>query len=381
MEKTRSSIFLFYFYRTKQQNMKKLTISIFLLFLSLFGLHAQNSKEQILIDEGIVLHDSAQYKAAIDKFKQALIMNPSSAYATYEIALSYLKLKEYENASRYSTWVINVNDKELAVGAYAIKSEALAEMDKIDEAIVLLEEGLTKNPNNDLLLFNLALNYYKKDDLTNTLENVQKAIDVNKSNAAAYLLNAYALNDSKLWVQGILSYQMYLLIEPNAARSKDAFDELLQLMCIKPVSSNPTGRSFTKQQLSNSEMKVATTPTTIPPLSFEDGLNRNLVYQAIKSTMDSLNTAKQNSPFIVFKEVNKSIISLLEKENNGIKNGVLWTFYVPFFSTIANSEYYETYCRYISATYFPESLEWWNKHPEEAQKFISWFEHGDDNSK
>jgi len=122
----------------------------------------------------------------------ALKLQPNCIQATYEIALSYLAMKDFENALKFSTEVINANDKQLSPGAYAVKSEALVEMGKVNEALALLYEGLSKFGDEYLLHFNMAVNYYKKGDIDKTLEHVKKAIDLDKSHSDAFLLYAYA---------------------------------------------------------------------------------------------------------------------------------------------------------------------------------------------
>src|SRR5690554_6503084 len=101
-------------------------------------------------------------------------------------------------------------------------------MDMVDEAIELLYEGLKKNGPKSILHFNLALNFYKKGDIDKTLEHVNTAIDLDKSYSGAFFLYAYTLKDKGLWVQSILSFQMFLLLEPDSKRSKNAFTEMLQ---------------------------------------------------------------------------------------------------------------------------------------------------------
>jgi tetratricopeptide (TPR) repeat protein len=336
--------------------MKRTTLVITLSIISscLFLSRGQNANVEELILEGVELHDEGHFKEAIKKYNEALKLNPESVQATYELSLSHLALQDYRNASKYSTEVIISNNKQLSSGAYAVKSEALAGMNKVDDAITLLQDGLIKNGDEYLLLFNLALNYYKKGEIDKTLGYIKKAIDMDKSHSGAFLLNASALNDKGLWVQSILSFQMFLLLEPDSKRSKSAFEKMLNAMCIKTASDET------------------------PPLSVEDGLNRELVYQAITATRDSLkNSSGEKDDFTLFKTVNKEIMKVLVRESEGVKRGVFWTFYIPFFSHIAESDYYDTFCRYISVSYFPESLEWWQQNPENAADFVIWFENGD----
>jgi tetratricopeptide (TPR) repeat protein len=365
----------------KKLSMKKIFTIIFLISIIVFKTIGQSNNVQTLIREGVALHDSAEYKKAIEKFEQALKLNPKSTLALYEISLSYLELKDYENASKYSTQVINSNDKSLSVGAYAVKSEAMAEMKQIDNAIALLQEGLVKNGDSYLLHFNMALNYYKKGNIDKTLEHVSRAIELNKTYSGAFLLNAYAQRDKGLWVRSIYSFQMFLLLEPDSKRSKNAFEEMLQTMLVKPITEKPVERSFTQQQMMQNTPD-STVQQEIPPLSTEEGLNRNFVYNAIKSTTDSLKAEKKDTDvYLAFVEVNKAILITLEKETGAVKSGSFWTFHYPFFKSILNSNHYETFCRYISVSYLPESLEWWENNKAEAENFINWFEKGEDNGK
>lgn len=358
--------------------MKKIKFILFLLFIVSFSGFAQNKNAQILIDEGVKLHDDNQYKQAVQKFEEALKINPQSTRAMYELALTYLHLKDYRNASKFSTQVINSNDKNLSIGAYTIKSESLVEMNKTDDAIVLLQEGLRKNGDNYLMHFNLALNYYKKNDLDKTLQHVQRAIELNKTNSGSFLLDAYVNKDKTYWVKSILSFQMFLLLEPDSRRSKNAYEEMLQTMLIKPATEKPVERSFIQQQLMKDKPDNSAPLHEIPPLSIHDGLNRNFVYHAITSTMDSLKTVNKDTDlFIAFQEVNRAILQVLEKESRNNKDGNFWSFYVPFFSSIVNSNHYDTYCRYISVSYFDESMDWWQKNKLKALEFIHWFEKGD----
>lgn len=361
--------------------MKRTVLFIILLITAptLFLSYGQSISAEELIHEGVELHDEGKFKEAIEKYNEALKLDPKSVQATYELSLSYLALQDYRNASKFSTSVINSQDKQLSVGAYAVKSEALAGMNKVDDAIALLQEGLIKNGDEYLLHFNLALNYYNKGNIEKTLDHVKKAIDLDKSHSGAFLLNAYALDDVGLWVQSILSFQMFLLLEPDSKRSKSAFEEMLRLMQIK-TSEEPVKRSFIQQQMRNSNLNAAHTDK-VPPLTNEGGLNRNLVYNAINNTLNYMkNTQKGSDDFTLFKNVNKEIMKVLLKESKGSKEGILWTFYIPFFSHITESEYYDTFCRYISVSYFPESLEWWQQNPDEAVDFVIWFEKGDNDS-
>jgi hypothetical protein len=151
-------------------------------------------------------------------------------------------------------------------------------------------------------------------------------------------------------------------------------------------------RSFIQQQMMRNRPAEAIKNDKTPPLTPEDNLDRSLVYKAITTTLDSLQTPDSlqvtdslqvagsvTDPFLLFTAVNRAIMKVLEAESVGPKEGILWTYYIPFFTHIEQSDYYETFCRYISVSYYPGSLEWWRQNSEAAQNFVRWFENGDVN--
>lgn len=360
-------------------------------FLNLFAQQSDdNHTVQDLIKKGIEQHDAREYKKAVETYNEALKIDPTSMSATYELALSYLELRDYENASRFSSKVINSKDKHLLINAYGVKSESLAETGKVDEAIILLENALKELGNNYYLHFNLALNYFNKGNLDETINHVDNALFLDKSQSGAYLLSAYALNDKQLWVQSILSFQIFLLMEPDSHRSKNAFEEMLQVMHVTKPTEKPIERSFIQKQMekhSNKKESIATQKNT-PPLDTFLGVNRELVYNTIENTMDSLKTSTNENSLELdstntilynsFKEVTRNIFNVLSEENDETKKGFIWSFHVPVISKILHSPYFDTYCRYISVAYFPESLEWWENNQDAAAKFVRWFEKGDE---
>ena len=373
--------------------MKKqfITLLLAILFVQVSAQVADSTLNvQDLIKKGVELYDAKEYRQAIETYKEALEIDPNSMIATYELALSYLAIKDYDNASKFSTEVINSKEEKLLTRAYGVKGEALAETGKVDEAIVLLESALREIGSDYYLHFNLALNYFNKSDWDKTLLHAENALNLDKFQSGPYLLSAYALSNKKIWVQSILAFQFFLLNEPGTYRSKIAFEEMLQVMHIKQTTEEPAERSFIQKQLERhaNNKEVTENTKTPPPLDTFQGINRKLVYTAIENTLDSLKVSTEidsiagdstkNVDYKSFKEVTRTIFSVLSEENDGTNNGLIWNYQIPVISMILESPYFETYCRYISAAYFPESLKWWEENQELAEKFARWLEKGDE---
>ena len=327
--------------------------AILLLLLSSLTIYAQPSSTQAtsekLIRQGVSLHDKGRYKDAIACYQEALKVNPNSMSAIYEMSLSYLQLNDFDNAIKYSTRVITAGFQPLLMDAYIVKSSALAEMNKLDQSIQLLNEALIRCGDEYLLYFNLGLCYFNKKENNQAIFNLRKAIEIDATRASAFLLYAYALNDTGRWLQSFYSFHFFLLLEPNTERSKDAFGEMYDIL--------------------NADI-----PAGDVRLASEEGIDRRVLYEHIVS-----NRTKATDPasqYNNFQEISKQIFFLVAQMQNDTQSGLMWDFFVPTYEEILGSGHFDTYCRYISVAYFPESLEWWNNNKDKVDDFIEWFENG-----
>ncbi|WP_029903979.1 tetratricopeptide repeat protein [Prevotella sp. 10(H)] len=322
-------------------------IILFLLFTTL-TIYAQPSSER-LIRQGVSLHDKGRYKEAIACYEEALKVNPTSMSAVYEMSLSYLQLKDYDKALRNSGKVIAANFQPLLMDAYIVKGTALANQDKMNEALRTLNEALEKCGDEYLLHFNLGLCYFNNKDNRMAVQHLRKAIEIDATHASAFLLYAYALNDLGRWVQSFYSFHFFLLLEPNTGRSSDAFGEMYDII---------------NAQLDAGSDKL------LP----EDGIDRNILYNAIQQKKTG--ATDEISQYDFFVESSKLIFFTLSQMQNDTQNGLMWYFFVPTYEEILGSGHFDTYCRYVSVAYFPESLTWWENNKTHVDNFIEWFENG-----
>lgn len=328
--------------------MKKIILICCFILSSTAIIYAQTSSEK-LIRQGVSLHDKGKYADAIACYKAALELTPNSMPATYEMSLSYLRLKDYKNAIKYSSDIISAGYDPLLTDAYIVKSAALAESDQLDQSIQLLNEAIERCGDEYLLHFNLGLSYFNKKDNKMAIDHLQKAIEIDATHSSAFLMYAYALNDSGKWLKSFYAYHFFLLLEPNTDRSKEAFSDMMDIIS-------------------------ADIPANSPLLQSEDGVNRKRLYESIKAKKPI--SSEPASQYKFFEDASKLIFFTLSQLQTDEKNGLLWNFFVPTYTEILNSNYFDVYCHYISVTAYPESLEWWNNNKDKVDNFIEWFEKG-----
>jgi len=332
----------------------RLYLALLILFFSthFFIANAQPASDK-LIRRGVSMHDRGRYKDAISYYQQALKLNPSSMAATYEMSLSYLQLKDYDNALKYSTKVINAKFQPLLVDAYCVKSTALADTEKLPQAIKLLSEAIEKCGDEYLLHYNLGLSYFKAKELESAIKHLRKAIEIDTTHPSVFLLYAYVLSDTDRWVESIFSFHFFLLLEPNTDRSKDAFGELYDILT---------------QKLEPDSKRLSTV----------EGLDRKVIYENLRRILPKV--ADQRFQYAFFEQASKQIFFTLSQLQDDSRKGLLWDFFVPIYTEILESGYFDTYTRYVSVSYFDVSLQWWKTHTDKVDGFINWFEEGQGSS-
>src|SRR5687768_2063679 len=106
--------------------MKKNLISLlFLLPLVMFG----QSTAKEYIKAGVILHDKGDYSGAIENYEKALTAEKGNEEAYYELAFTYIQMKEYEKSIEYADKLIK-NKKDYVAKGYHLKGMSLDYMGK-----------------------------------------------------------------------------------------------------------------------------------------------------------------------------------------------------------------------------------------------------------
>lgn len=326
-----------------------------LLLATLFTiqLNAQNNIN-IFIEEGIAHHDNGDYDKALDAYKKALILDPQSTVVNYEMALSYFKKKDYENSIARADIVIDKKEDNV-ISAYLVKGSALDMMGKVKESIKLFEKAIRKYPNEYLLYYNLALNHYKLNQMDKAKENVIKAIENNPNHGSSHWMLAnieYAKGNT---VQSLLANHYFLFLEPDSARSLDAYTFLR-----KNFGGNVTQDKDNAITI-NVSMSEDDDPFSAAGLMLGLMGATNLLPENSDKTSEEL-----------FVENTDSFFKILGELKDKKQTGLYWNFYVPFFYDVANSDHLETYCMYISQSGNEDATAWLDANTKKVEAFDIW---------
>ena len=336
--------------------MRTVLLAILLCFTHII-VFSQDNALNSLTSKAIELHDEQKYDEAIELYKKALIINPNSALVNYEIAITYSALNDYDNVIKHCSIVIekidtinNPNDKQILLLTYNTLGSVLDDMGKVEESIVVFERAIADFGYNYLVCYNLGLNYYKLNDYNKVIDILTRGINSNPNHPSSHMLLGYAMRDLGKISQMALCFYFFLFLEPATERGHDIFEKLLE-----ETSKN------VKPNIDSTKIEIVLNNNLDSDFDITDfnlAISEALKYSGENKTEFESFYDKTNQFFSVVKSFS---------DNN------IWSeFYIPFFKDISNSDYLETFCRYISGVYWDESYKWIEANSQKLDKFGKW---------
>lgn len=338
----------------------------FFLFLSLcpFFVFTQTEELQKYVSEGVKQHDQGNFEKALEYYNKALEIDENSSLAHYEMAMTYSAMGEYEKTIEHCDIVLG-NDYEHQLHTYVVKGSALDEMGEPKKAIKTYKKGIKKEGDHYLLYYNMALVYFKLEDLKNTEKALHESIRDNPNHDSSHLLMAYVMASKSYTSQAILCLSYFLILEPASSRSVTAF-ELLNELIEQNVSKSEDGKEIQINLGSekNEDFRPAMLMLAMSGIDLDGDIETEEGDTIKLKDVDPLQ--KSLAPFYTV---------LGEFKDDKKNKGLWWDSYVPFFYTLSSSEHIETFCKYISITSMSEeeAETWIDNNKKEIEAFIEWF--------
>lgn len=334
---------------------------IFTLQSSLFG----QADIEIIVNQGINFHDDGQYDKAIEKYKEALEIDPNSLWVHYEISMSYLYNQQYEKSIEHCDIIIDTDDKYVK-DAYVTKGSSLDYMGETKKSNKLLKKGIRKFGDYYLFHYNLAYNYVGTKDYDKAEESLLKGLIDNPNHASSHLLLGLVNSNQKKKVKSIMSLCYFLLLEPSSERSKTAFKELVKLMWGSQQKKDEDSNEITIYIDSDIKDKDYESVEMMMPLLFAtNSMEENKEKSHAELFADNLTT--------LFK-----ILGETEEKEKRKSEAVWWDLYIPLFYPMAEAEHSEVFAYFISYNFWEESTEWLENNPDRIDAFQEWFKDGEE---
>lgn len=366
----------------KLVSQKVVVFSLFLcLYFSSFSIsYAQDANQ--LLQEGIAFHDAGKYDKALQKYEDALKLAPNSPVIYYEMSLTYFDKKDYKSAIKYSDKVIK-SKSQSTVHAYVIKGSSLDMIGKTAKSIKLFESVIKEYPDNYLLHYNLALNYYKIGEFKKTEQSLMNAIGINPEHASSHLMLGYVEYDRGRKIPSMMAFNYFLLLEPTSKRAERAFEFLNKQLTsgVKKGKNNEITINIGSKddEFALIEMMMALTNAS-GAMNLNKEIEKAVNEELEKEGNDSTKTQKvvilEETPTTeegIFRNNTTKFFGFLNGEDQKDKKpNIWWTLYAPLFHSLAESEHIETFCHWVSQKSNETSAKWIEENAEKVLELKKW---------
>lgn len=221
--------------------MKKISLLI-LLFLYAFIAYNQDYNSSDFIKKGVALYDEGKYPEAIQMYKQVFASDTNYVHMMSELAMTYLASKSYdESIETCKQALVDITVYENHI--MRTLATAYDERGDSQEAINIYSKALVKYPYDYLLLYNLGITYYRANNYPKALEYCQKALKSNPFHTSSHLMLGKISAAQGQICHAFLSFQTFLVLEPNSKRSNKA------LVCLENLANNYIDTSYVGERI------------------------------------------------------------------------------------------------------------------------------------
>lgn len=179
-----------------------------------------------IIRTGIQYYDEGKYEKALAEFDKIFKTDPQYYLSKYEsiLTLSAMELPDQMHDA-LEEWYQSGTIQEVPEAAI-LYGNSLVSKKKFDEANVVFEKCKKTMPESPILMYNIALMHYNKDEKAKCIDYLKKTILLNPNHVTAhYLLGVVCLEEGKI-AHGALALLGYLALDPTGQYAEDAVQQL-----------------------------------------------------------------------------------------------------------------------------------------------------------
>lgn len=326
---------------------------------------AQNATEaRALVREGTELHDAGHYDEAVAKYQQALQLEPGSALARYELAMTYNTMGRNDEAARLCQALL-ANPQSATADVYVTYGNVLDAQKKPKEAIRIYQQGIKQFPDMEMLYFNLGIAQYGQQQTEEAVASLQRAVRLRPGHASAHLYLGLITAETGNRVPAILELGRFLVLEPQGKRATaylPRFDKLMQ------AGAEKTGDNSVTLNVSRQTLDAAKKGKG------DDNFAQTEMLLTMMAALDYDEKNKDKTPAARMAEKLDDLIGNLAAKGSGSHRGFVWDYYVPYFLEMKRKDFVPAFTYFIRSAHTsqPEVQQWLEAHTAEVAAFREW---------
>lgn len=335
--------------------MKQLSLILLSLFISTAVLSQDKNQINVLISEGVKLHDAGKFEEALGKYKEALKLDPDNSTANYEIAYTLSSSKSDKDAIPYLNKIIEGNSTNKG-GAYDMLGSIYDNQGKTDKAIEYYKLGIKAQPEYQGLYFNLAITYSRLGKNEEALQYLTKSLQLNPKHASSHRLYALInMADSGNKICALLGYCNFLILEPNSQRSVKAYQDVRSILSSGSTKKDGVNNITINHNASEKDPDLGAASLALSISSLTPGI---------------AGLAEADQLELQLKTIFGITGELSEKKK---EKDFFWSFYADYFYKLSKSEFMPLIARIIGfSSNQEEKKKWITEHEQLLTDYSVW---------
>lgn len=339
--------------------MRKFILILFL-FCSSARLMAQDDSLQILLQEGVSLHDKGDYDGALRIYDEVLAKDPNRLLAWYEKSLTLFVAQRYQECADLCKDALKkFREGDELDHIYVNYGSALDALGKPDEAIKVYSQGIRKY-NHYLLFFNRGITEFQNKRTSDAINDFEQTLLLKPLHASSHQYLGYAVYGENK-VASLMALSTFLIIESNTNRSEKNLKILQELFSgfAKKTGDKTISITLNPSALDSKKNKADNFAITEMAL-------------ALGAALDHTDSVKQ---FVTPADRLKNKLEIFAEIDSEGKKGFFTDFYVPFFKAMREAGYLETAANMILARSDDDQVKnWISSNETKLNSFAKWIQ-------
>lgn len=214
--------------------MKRLykSLILFILILTTLNVVAQDKGSvSDLIKQGVNLNDQGKYDEAIDKYNEALKLEPDNAQANYEMAFTLLRSGKGNDGIPFVEKTIKANPGlQLTAASYDLLGSIYDQGHETAKAIEAYKTGIQLNPKYQRLYYNLGLTYFRNKQFAEAEANAAESIKLDPKHGGSQRMYALVCFHQNKRVNALMGFCSYLLLDPQNLQAAEAYGNIQHIL-------------------------------------------------------------------------------------------------------------------------------------------------------
>ncbi len=316
-----------------------------------------SEKHLALIKEGVALHNKGDYDAALARYQAVLDENADDLLAWYETSVTLSMKKELPKALAAAMRGAEYSSERVGE-FYNMIGNIYAQMKLPDTAIRAFEYGITLDPTEAQLHYNLSVSYAAARRAGDALKAVKTAVSLRPDYGSAHYNAAVLFLAGGYPVPALLAAGRYLTLDQQTQRAAAALSIFLSIMRENQQQSRGGG-----------------SPSPVPSGKTDEGTFTTV--EAIIYAGRAPRTAApvQETPEIrrLVEQMSAVIGALAAQAKSESTWSFAYQYYVPYFVQMHERNFVQPFVHFIfQRAGLPGTAEWLTANSRDVKAFLEW---------